>query len=334
MKEVASILNDLKQNKYKPVYFLMGEETFFIDQVAEYIQHNALQEHERDFNQTLVYGKDASITEIVATARRFPMMADRTVVIVREAQDLSRSIEQLADYVKNPTVSTVLVLCYKYKKIPKNKALAKAVKSKGVLLETKNLYESQVVTWTVERLKLKGYTIDPKAVLLLIECLGTNLSNIENELSKLQIILEKGTYITPDHIEENIGISKDYNVFELNKAIGAKNIPKARKISNYFIQNPKEKPIVVTVALLYNFFIKVMSYHGMSNKNERYVAEKLKVNPFFVKDYVLAGKNYPMRKVSFIIEKLREADLKSKGVNASSLAQPDILKELLTHIFS
>ena len=334
MSDANRILSDLKQQKYNSVYFLMGEEAYFIDQIANYIQENVLQAHERDFNQTIVYGRDTTIEDIVGAAKRYPMMAEKQVVIVKEAQDLSRTIEKLADYVLNPTESTVLVFCYKYKKLDKRKALAKSLnKAKAEMVEFKSLYENQVGDWITRQMNEKGYRIEPKAAYLLVEFLGANLSNIANELSKLQIILPVGTHITPDHIEENIGISKDFNVFELNKAIGNMEIVKARKITNYFMQNPKDHPNVVTVAMLYNFFIKVMQFHGLTDKSERNAASKLKVNPYFVKDYITAAKNYPMKKVSFIIEKIREADLKSKGVGATPLSQNDVLKELLSQIF-
>lgn len=333
MLEFQKILSEIKSKNFKPIYFLMGDEAFFIDAISDYIQNNVLQDHERDFNQTIVYGKDTSVSDVVGMAKRFPMMAEHQVVIVKEAQDLSRSIEKLVDYAENPQQSTILVFCYKYKTLDKRKKIAKVIGKKGVLFESKKLYDNQVPSWIDKILSSKGYKIDPKASQMLVEFLGNDLGKINNELKKLQVILEKGTTITPQIIEQNIGISKDFNVFELNKALSYKDKLKAFKICNYFTSNPKEKPVIVTIAMLFSFYSKVMQYHGLADKSERNAASKLKVNPFFLKDYVAAARNYPMKKVSFIIGKIKEADAKSKGVGASPLAQGDILKELLVHIF-
>ena len=332
MEEAKIILKDIKAKQYKPIYFLMGDESFFIDAISDYIQANVLEDHEKDFNQTIVYGKDTSVDDIIAMAKRFPMMAEYQVVIVKEAQELSRTIENLVEYALNPLPSTLLVLCYKYKSLDKRKKLGKTIKKTGVLFESKKLYENKVGDWISKIMSSRGYQMDPKAIQMLVEFLGTDLSKINNELKKLQVILPKGTAITPDSIEKNIGISKDFNVFELTKALGNKDKIKAHKICNYFIQNPKEKPLVVTISLVFSYFSKVMQYHGLTDKSDKNAASKLKVSPFFVKDYVSAARNYPMKKVSYIIEKIRLADVKSKGVGASPIAQNDILKELLVQI--
>lgn len=334
MDEAKRIITDIKAGNIKPIYFLMGDEPYFIDIVANYIQKNILAEHERDFNQTIVYGKDTTIPDIVSMAKRFPMMAERQVVIVKEAQDLSRSIDKLESYANNPLNTTVLVFCYKYKKLDKRKKISKVIAKNGLVFESKKLYENQVGDWIQRVLSGKGYSIDPKGAHMLVEFLGTDLGKINNELEKLQLILPKGTSITPQAIEQNIGISKDFNVFELNKALGTKDAIKAHRICNYFTQNPKEKPLVVTISLLFSYFSKVMQYHGLTDKSELHAASQLKVNKFFVKDYITASRNYPMRKVSYIIEKIRAADVKSKGVGASPLAQGDILKELLVQILN
>ena len=332
MEEAKRIIKDIKAKQYKPIYFLMGDEAFFIDTISDYIQNNVLEEHERDFNQTILYGKETNIGDIVSTAKRFPMMAEHQVVIVKEAQELSRTIENLVEYAANPLNSTLLVICYKYKSLDKRKKLSKTIAKSGVVLESKKLYENQVGDWISRIMTSRGYAIAPKATQMLVEFLGTDLSKINNELKKLQIILPKGSPITPETVEQNIGISKDFNVFELTKALGNKDKIKAHKIGNYFVQNPKEKPLVVTISLLFGFFSKVMQYHGLGDKNEMNVASKLKISKFFVRDYSSAARNYPMKKVSYIIEKIRTADVKSKGVGASPLAQPDILKELLVQI--
>lgn len=332
MDEVKLLVTDIKNKKLKPIYFLMGEEPYYIDKVSEFIESKILTEDEKGFNQTILYGRDTSVEEIVATAKRFPMMAERTVLIVKEAQELFRTIEKLVSYVENPLESTVLVICYKYKTLDKRKKLIKSISKKGVVLESKKLYENQVGDWIFGVLKGKKYQIEPKAVHMLVEFLGTDLSKISNELDKLMSILPKQTLITPKHIEENIGISKDYNVFELRKAIGKKDILKCNQIINYFSENPKNNPIIMTISLINSYFTQLLLYHGLKDKSKGNVARVLRVSPYFVDDYVLAGKNYPMRKVSQIITYLREADLKSKGVGANNLPQRDLLKELLFKI--
>jgi len=230
--------------------------------------------------------------------------------------------------------TTILVFCSKYKKPDKRKKSSKLIAKNGVLFESKKLYENQIGDFISNVMANKGYKIEPKASLMLTEFLGTDLAKINNELQKLQIIIPKGNIITAQDVEVNIGISKDFNVFELNNAIGNKDQIKAYRICNYFIENPKEKPLVVTVSLLFSFFSKVMQYHGISDKSDTNMASKLKVNRFFVKDYAIAARNYPMKKVSFIIEKIRQADVKSKGVGSSQFGQSDILRELLVQIFS
>jgi DNA polymerase-3 subunit delta len=274
------------------------------------------------------------VEDIVSNAKRFPMMAERQVVIVKEAQDLSRTFDKLDDYAKNPQPSTVLVLCYKYKTVDKRKAVYKAIKKSGVVFESKKLYDNQVPDWIKRVLSPKGYTITPKASQLLVEFLGTDLRKINNELEKLQIVLPKNTQITAEHIEVNIGISKDYNNFELRKAIGAKDSVKAFKIVQYFADNPKDNPMVVTIALLFNFFSQILQLHGMKDRNPRSVASALRVNPYFVNEYLDASRNFPMRKVSQVVALLREFDVKSKGVNSNAVPQGDLLKELLVKILN
>lgn len=334
MDEVKQLVTDIKNNKLAPIYLLMGEEAYYIDKISEFIESNVLAEEERGFNQMVLYGRDVTVEDIVGNAKRFPMMADKQVVVVKEAQDLSRTIDKLSDYAKNPQPSTVLVLCYKYKSVDKRKAVYKAIKKSGIVFESKKLYDNQVPDWIRRTLSTKGYKIAPKASQMLVEFLGTNLAKINNELEKLQIVLPEGSEITPSHIEENIGISKDYNNFELRKAIGARNDAKAFKIITYFGDNPKDNPMVVTVSLLYNFFSQLLQLHGMNDKSPRSVASALRVNPYFVSEYLDAARNFPMRKVSGIVATLREFDVKSKGVNANAVPQKDLLKELLVRILN
>lgn len=332
MDEVRQLVADIRNGNIKPIYFLMGAEPYYIDQISNFIEQTVLSEEEKGFNQMVLYGRETTIDDIVANAKRYPMMAERQVLIVKEAQELSRTIEKLVNYVNNPQPTTVLVVNYKYKKIDKRKALYKALKKVGVVHESKKLYENQVGEWIRRVLKPKDFTITPKASQMLVEFLGTDLSRINNELEKLQIILPKGSQITPEHIEENIGISKDYNNFELRKAVGSKNVLKAHQIANYFAENPRDNPMVVTVALLFNFFGQLLHYHGLQDKSSRSVASALRVNPYFVNEYIDAARNYPMKKVSAVIGTLREFDVKSKGVGANAIPQGDLLKELLVRI--
>ncbi|AUP81432.1 DNA polymerase III subunit delta [Flavivirga eckloniae] len=334
MDEVKQLVTDIKNKNLKPIYFLMGEEPYYIDKISDFIESSVLAEEERGFNQMVLYGRDITIDDIVSNAKRFPMMAEHQVVIVKEAQDLSRTIEKLAAYAENPQPTTVLVVNYKYKKIDKRKALYKTLKKTGIVYESKKLYENQVADWIRRVLAPKKYSIAPKAAQMLVEFLGTDLSKINNELEKLQIILPKETQISPEHIEENIGISKDYNNFELRKAIGEKNTIKAYRIVNYFADNPKDNPMVVTVSLLFNFFSQLLHFHGLKDKSPRNVASALKVNPYFVNEYITAARHYPMRKVSAVVATLREFDVKSKGVGAHAVPQGDLLKELLVRILS
>jgi DNA polymerase-3 subunit delta len=334
MEEVIQITKDIKAGNLKPIYFLMGEEPYYIDKLTEFIEQNVLEEHERDFNQSILYGRDVTMEDVIGTAKRFPMMADRQVVVVREAQELSRTIDKLEAYAENPQPNTVLVFAYKYKTLDKRKKITKLLDKVGVVFESKKLYENQVGDWIKRVLSGQGYSIDNKAVAMLVEFLGTDLSKINNELEKLKIILPKGHTFTPNDIEENIGFSKDFNNFELRKAIGEKNQLKAYQIIDYFAQNPKDNPLVVTTGLVFGFFSQLLQYHGLKDKSQANAAKILKVNPYFVKDYEVAFRNYPMKKVSAIVAALRTLDVKSKGVGAASTSQHDLLKELLITIFN
>lgn len=334
MDEVIKIVNDIKSGNIKPIYFLMGEEPYYIDKLSDYIEKNVLSEDEKGFNQTVLYGRDVSIEDIISTAKRYPMMAERQVVIVKEAQDLTRTIDKLESYAEKPMPSTVLVFCYKYKTLDKRKKMTKMLDKVGVVYESKKLYENQVGDWIKRVLSGKSYSIEPKANAMLVEFLGTDLSKINNELEKLQIILSKGSMITAKHIEENIGFSKDFNVFELRKAIGERNQLKAYTIADNFAQNPKDNPIIMTTSLVFGFFVQLLKYHGLKDRNPKNVAAVLSVNPFFLKEYDVALKNYPMKKVSQIVAALRDIDVKSKGVGANALSQSDLLREMLYKIFN
>lgn len=331
LDKVKSIINDIQAKKIKPIYFLMGEEPYYIDVLSKYIEDNVLSEEEKGFNQMVLYGRDVAIQDVISQCKRYPLGAEKQVVILKEAQSLSRAIEDLVPYAENPQPSTVLVVCYKYKSLDKRKKLSKQIAKTGVLFESKKLYENQIPDWIKRVLAAKGYIISQKASLMLVEFLGTDLNKINNELEKLQLILKPGAEITDKIIEDNIGISKDFNNFELQNAIGRKDMKKAFAIIQYFSQNPRNNPIQVTISVLYNFFSKLLIYHALSNKSE--AASALGVHPFFLKEYEAAAGAYPMRKVSAVIEVIRDIDLKSKGVGAS-ISQEDLLKELLIGIFS
>jgi DNA polymerase-3 subunit delta len=334
MDEVLKIVNDIKAGKIKPIYFLMGEEPYYIDRLSDYIENNVLTEEEKGFNQTVLYGRDVTVEDIVSAAKRYPMMAERQVIIVKEAQDLVKTIDKFESYASDPVPTTVLVLCYKYKTLDKRKKVTKLFEKSGLVFESKKLYDNQVGQWITRVLQAKKYSIEPKASAMLVEFLGTNLEKINNELEKLQIILPVGSTISANHIEENIGFSKDFNIFELRKAIGEKNQLKSYKIAQYFSENPKDHPLVMTTGMLFSFFVQLLQYHGLKDKNPKNVAAVLKVNPFFLKDYDVALRNYPMKKVSKIVTLLREIDVKSKGVGANALPQHELLKEMLVGIFN
>lgn len=326
------ILKDLKNKVYHPIYFLCGEEPFYIDLISNFIEKNVLDEAEKEFNQQIIYGKDTDISTIIGAAKRYPMMANHNVVIVKEAQHLIKQIDQLEAYVDNPTKSTILVFCYKYKTLDGRKAITKKLNKKSVFFESKPIYENQVPAWINDYLKGKNYTIDPKATHLIAEFLGTDLGKIANELEKLTINIPEGAVINADIVEKNIGISKDFNMFELNKAIGARDILKANKIITHFAKNEKEHPIQATLAVLYMFFTAILKYHYTKDKNPRNIASALKVSPFFVKDYQVAASNYDIRKAVKVIEYIREYDLKSKGVNNVSSSGGELTKELVFKI--
>ena len=334
MDEVVKIVNDIKAGNIKPIYFLMGEEAYYIDRLSDYIEKNVLTEEEKGFNQTVLYGRDVNVEDIVSAAKRYPMMAERQVIIVKEAQDLAKTIDKFESYASDPMPTTVLVLCYKYKTLDKRKKITKLFEKTGLVFEGKKLYENQVGQWITRVLQAKKYSIEPKASAMLVEFLGTSLEKINNELEKLQIILPVGSTISANDIEENIGFSTDYNIFELRKAIGEKNQLKSYKIAQYFSENPKDHPLVMTTGMLFSFFVQLLQYHGLKNKNPNNVAAILKVNPFFLKDYDVALRNYPMKKVSKIVTLLREIDVKSKGVGANALPQHELLKEMLVGIFN
>ena len=326
------IIGDLKDKKYAPVYFFEGEEPYFMDQISQYILDNVLTEDEKGFNQSVLYGKDLSIDAIMTASKRFPMMAQRQVVVIREAQNI-RNIEDLTPYAENPMRSTLLVINYKYKTIDKRKKLYKALLKNGVFFESKPLYESNVPAWITKYLKEKNLGIDPRAAQMITEFVGNDLQRIVNELEKVTISMVPGTSIMPEDVERNIGISKEFNMFEFQKALGNKDILKSNLIANYFIDNEKQNPLPVIMGMLVGFFRKILVYHTIEMKSDRnLIAQKLGVNPFFVTDYINAGRNYSLDKAVNTISMMREYDMRSKGARGGSTESGDLLKELVFKI--
>ncbi len=327
----TQIMTELKSRKYRPIYFLMGDEPYFIDQITNYIAQNALPPEQRDFNQIIMYGKDISLAQVDNTARRFPMMSDRMVVIVKEAQNI-KSFDNLVFYAQKPLESTVLVINYKFKTLDKRKKIYKEIEKNGLIFESKKLYENQVPDWINKYLADKKFTIEPIATRLLLDHLGANLEKIANELNKLLITMKPGSKITPIDIENNIGISKDYNIFELQNALVARDHLKTNRIVKHFSENPKENPFILTVNSLYGFFSKLFLVHGLRDKSDQSVAKALKVHPFFAKDYLNAARTFSIPKLVFIVSVLRDYDLKSKGVNNNSMPEGELLKEMVFKI--
>lgn len=324
------ILKNLADKQYKPIYLLSGEEAYYIDKISDFIAENVLDEGEKAFNHHILYGKDIDVDYLLGTAKQFPMMSEYLVVIVKEAQNL-KGIEKLASYAENPLTSTILVLCHKHKKINKRtkeaKALVAAAKKQGEFLETEKVREWKITDWILNYVTVKGYVINPQTAQLVGNFLGNDLSKITNEIDKLIINIGERKNITADDIEKNIGISKDFNVFELQKALGTKDVLKANQIIKYFEANPKSNPLVMSISAIFNQFSKVLQYHMLPNKGQ--AASVLKVPPFFVKDYEVAARNYPQAKVHKIISDLHTFDMKSKGVNQGSATHGELLKELV-----
>lgn len=326
------IISGLKKRIFKPVYFLAGEESYYIDLIVNYIEENVLSADEKAFNQIIVYGDDTTIPAIIDTARRFPMMASHQVVIVKEAQSLKK-IDDLVIYLEKPLLSTILVFCYKYKSLDKRTKLYKLLESHGVYLESARVRDYLIPAWIERYLMTKGIKTDPSASAMLTEFLGTDLHKIVNELEKLIITLPpEKPVITSSLIEKNIGISKDYNNFELMKAIGEKNILKANMIIHYFANNPKDNPITLSIASLFGFFSKLLTYHYLTDKSKNNIAAELKVNPYFVKDYETASLKYNVSKTVQIINLLRTFDMKSKGYGDIGTEPGDLMKELVYKI--
>ena len=328
------VLDNLRNNQYAPVYFLQGEEAYFIDLISNFIEQNALQESEKGFNQVIMYGKDSDMSGIITNAKRYPMMSERQVVIVKEAQEMGEWNKQesqrlLENYVANPLPSTILVFCYKYKSLDGRKSISKSLDKNTVLVTTKKLYDNQIPSWINNYVMSKGHTIQHKSAQLLADYTGNNLERLSNEINKVLINLDEIVEIDAGHIQKYVGISKEYNVFELQRALTIKDAFKAQQIVNYFAANPKSNPIIPVIAILYGFFTKILLIHSAKDRSERYLAGQLQIRPFFVKEYLTAWRNYSEEQVLQNIHHIKMADLKSKGIEAGNLGNGAILKELV-----
>ncbi|MEI2737569.1 MAG: DNA polymerase III subunit delta [Chitinophagaceae bacterium] len=324
---VEKIITDWKKRSFKPVYWLEGEEEYFIDKAVEYAEHHILNESESSFNLTVFYGKDANWADVINACRRYPMFAERQVVLLKEAQQM-RDVEKLESYIENPLGSTVFVVSYKEKKLDARKKFAKLVKEKGVLITTKKMYDKELPEWTQQLVHSKGLIITPKGLALLVDHIGNDLVRIENEVDKLSVNLGKRTSITEDDIEQYIGVSKDYNVFELQSAMAAKDLARSIRIIQYFEANPKAGPIQLVLPSLYSFFSKVFMVFGAGTSDEKTIATAIGVNPYFMKDYMQAARLYTYPGIEKVLLLLHLYNLKSVGVGSTNTEDASLLKEM------
>ncbi len=336
---IKKILSDLKARKYAPVYFLQGEETYYIDLISDYIEQNVLTEAEKGFNQVVLYGKDVTMAAVLTNARRFPMMAERQVVIVKEAQeilDINKDIgsKLLMDYLNQQVPSTVLVFCHKHKNLDKRRELGKKIEKLATTLTTKKSYDNQLPDFVGEYVSEKKVSMDDKAILALCEFVGNDLHRLANEIDKLIISLSGGESISVEQVMNQVGVSKEYNIFELQRAILAKDPLQANKIVNYFESNTRKNPMIPIVAFLYSFFSKLLAASQASDKSDKGLVSELKVSPYAARDYTLALRLYPQQKIMDNISSLCDADLKLKGVNTGSADEGQIFRELIWRLMN
>tara|TARA_Y200000002_G_scaffold266157_1_gene221159 strand:+ start:3737 stop:4744 length:1008 start_codon:yes stop_codon:yes gene_type:complete len=329
----SEIKNDIKLKKLSPVYLLMGEEEYFIDKITNLFIQNILSDVEKEFNLNVLYGKDTSVDQIVSICKKYPLMSSYQIVLIKEAQDLSRSIDRLLDYIKNPLSSTILILNFKHKSFDKRKALYKEILNKGKIFESKRLYDNQVQNWISEKFSNSGYNIDRKSIILINEHLGNNLSKIDNEIIKLITIKKDDKNIISDDIEMYIGISKEFNNFELRKALGEKKYVKALQIAQYFSENPNSNPLIVTISTIFDFFNKLLIFHSNSSVSNKKMSVLLGINPYFLNEYDIASKNYNLKSVVKIVSLIRDYDMFSKGVGVKKV-NLDLLKEMVSRIIN
>lgn len=322
------IIKEIKCKTYRPVYFLMGEEPYFIDSISDAIESTVLDEADKAFNQVVLYGKDVSVHDIVTQARNYPMMGNYLVIIVKEAQDV-KNIETMEPFLDMIPQTTVLVINYKYKKLDKRQKFAKTLDKKFALFESKKLYDNDIPNWIVNYLKNRNYRISQKACQMLADFIGNDLHKIKNELEKLIVAVPKKKEIDDNDIEYNIGISKDFNIFELQKAISYGNFAKAVQIVNYFGDNPKDNPLIASVIILYGYYCKILKLHYSPDKSRTGAASIIGVSSYFVNDYFEAARRYSIKKCVENIAILREFDLKSKGYNVGDTDQKELYREMI-----
>jgi DNA polymerase-3 subunit delta len=330
---VEKIIGDWKKRSFKPVYWLEGEEEYYIDKAVEFAEHQILSESEASFNLTIFYGKDANLPDIINACRRYPMSAERQVVLLKEAQQM-KEVEKLESYMENPLDSTLFVVSYKDKKLDARKKFAKLIKEKGVLLTTKKIYDNQLPDWTQNLLHSKGLTITQKGLALLVEHIGNDLTRIENEIDKICVNLGKRTHITEEDIEQYIGVSKDYNVFELQSALAAKDLARSIRIIQYFEANPKAGPIQLVLPSLYSFFSKVFMIFGAGTSDEKTIATSIGVNPYFMKEYLQAARVYTYPGVEKALLLLHHYNLKAVGVGDMGTEDASLLKEMVVKMMA
>lgn len=333
--DTNKIIADIKGRKLLPVYLLHGEEPYAIDRVSDCIENDVLDDAQKGFDQTVLYGKDTDFTTIVSAARRYPMMSDYQVIVVKEAQNLKwKEDELLVAYLENPMKSTVLVLAYKHGKFDKRRKVYKAAEKAGIVLESPKLYDDKIAPWINTFVKERGWGIHPQAAAMMAEYLGTDLSKVVNELEKLMLNVPQGQEISVQDIERNIGISKDYNVFELTTALAKRDAARAFRIVDYFAANPRSNPMPVVLGAIGGYFTKVLKYHYLTDRSPQSVARALGVHPFFTREYDVAARTFNRRKTFDIITHLRACDLKSKGLNSVNPEPGDLLKELVYKILN
>jgi DNA polymerase III subunit delta len=327
------IIGDLKKGQFKPIYWLEGEEDYFIDEVISFAEHKILSESEAGFNLTIFYGRDTAWADVINACRRYPMFSEKQVVIIKEAQDL-KGIDKLESYVEKPLPSTILFIGYKNKKVDGRTRLAKLLKEKAVLMSTKKMYDSALPEWTSELIKQKGFTITKKALLLLIDHIGNDLSRLNNEIDKLALNLKESKQITEDDIEKFVGVSKEFNVFELQQAIAQRDLYKAIRIVQYFGSNPKAAPLQLVFPSLYNFFSKVQVVYTVPSKDEKTIAAAIGVNAWFVKDYILTSTKFSYPEIEKLLLLLYEYNLRNLGINNAETDDAELLKEMVVKMIA
>ena len=333
-KTFQDIMKDLKARRFSPIYILMGEEAYYIDQITNYIAENVLTPAEQDFNLNICFGADVSAVQVTDMAKRFPMMAEYQVVIVKEAQNI-HSLDALEKYLKNPAKTTILVWCHKNGKIDARKKVISLAEAHGVVFESKKLKEYQLAGFMQNYLVAKKITIEPKATQMMADHIGADLSRLSSELDKVALSLsENDKRITPDIVEKEVGVSKNFNTFELRDAIVNRNVFKANQIVNYFISNPKAGSLYSFLPLLFSYFQNLMIvFYSPNNKTESDIAQILGLkNNWGAKEYIIGMRNYSARKTMDIIAKIREVDAKSKGLNNVSTGAGDLMKEVIFFI--